>query len=126
MEPRKEIAKAREVWVGYEDHGLLTATVEFDGGGWGQSIGLMIFGSVDETRAEPGHWDRSHANGMAFIKRLLDAFGVDRLDKIRGKTVLVTHTHVEILRIDPLPTEKGKPFDIKGWRESLDREEVPT
>jgi hypothetical protein len=114
----QKIAKARSTFIGFEDHGFLTATVDFDYGGAGQGLGGRAFGSMNE---EDGRWANGHAMGMDYIRRLLLAFGVDSWEQIRGRTVLVTCTWTEIQRIDPLPTEKGEPFDIVEWAESWKR-----
>lgn len=112
--PEQKIAKVRSSFIGFEDHGILSVSLDFDYGGAGQGIAHRCFGSSDESR-DPDGWKVGHEMGMDFIRRLLLAFGVDRWDKIVGRTVLVTASWSEIHRIDPLPTEKGEPLDIDAW-----------
>jgi hypothetical protein len=119
----QRIAKVRSMVLGFEDHGILTATVDFDYGGAGQGIGARCFGSHDESR-DPEGWRRGHEMGMDFVRRLLLACGVSEWDRLKGRTVMVTCTYSEILRIDPLPTEGGEPFDIEAWADSWKRDAV--
>ena len=95
----KELAKITECDVGYEDHGcpFLFCTFEYE-----DSNSRQGFGYIPD---------------MAFILRFLDAVCVDTLQKCVGKTVWVTHTNDEILRVDPLHKKEGKPFIIEDWKE---------
>lgn len=112
MNGEQQIAKITDTFLGFEDHGLLTASVTLTYGGASQSIGHRCFGSVDESRSD---WSRSHERGMDFVRRLLLACGVNRWEQLKGRTVLVTATHCEVQRVDPLPTEHGESFDIVAW-----------
>lgn len=116
MSAEQRIAKIESTFLGFEDHGILTAFVRFDYGGAGQALGPRCFGSTNEGD-EPEKWWDGHAAGMDFIRRVLLACGVDQWEHLKGRTVLVTATYTEIQRIDPLPTERGEPFDITAWAE---------
>lgn len=110
----QKIAKITDTFLGFEDHGILTAFVTFDYGSSGQSLGPRSFGSQDESR-DPDGWEEAHASGMDYVRRLLLACGVDRWEQLKGRTVLVTASHTDIARVEPLPTERGKTFDIGEW-----------
>lgn len=117
--PEKQIAKAKSTFIGFEDHGLLSVSIEFDYGGGGQSIALRPFGCRDESK-DPDAWRRSHEMGMDLIRRLLLVFGVERWEQIPGKTVFVTATWSEIQKIEPLPTEMGLALDLIDWAKSYE------
>lgn len=115
----KEIAKVESTFLGIEDHGILTATVGFKlGSGSYQSTPGYGFDVYNGERADPKPapeypQDRVGSRfGMEFIRRLLEAFGVDEWDKIRGRTVYVLREEPYgfIKGIEPLPTEGGKRF----------------
>ena len=114
----QKIAKVRRAYIGFEDHGFLTVTLDFDYGGAGQGLGSRAFGLDSEKPADRDKWRDGHAMGMDCIRRLLLACGVESWDRIVGRTVLVTANWTEITRIDPLPTETGTPFDIREWVDS--------
>lgn len=121
MATEKRIAKIESSFIGFEDHGLLTASLTFNYGGSGQSIAHRIFGAADETH-EPEGWHRGHEMGMDFIRRLLLACGVNSWERIVGRTVLVTGDWSNVFVVEPLPTERGKAFDIAAWADEWNRE----
>jgi hypothetical protein len=129
-----EIAKAKSTMLGVEDHGILSATVEFDYGGSRQGIPGYTFdtpvkytsfkgkyhdGSTISYGEHYGDLDLENgrvgtAYGMEFIRRLLLAFGVDQWEHIVGRTVFVLKDKGDrygyIKGIRPLPTEGGREF----------------
>ena len=110
----QRIAKVVDSFIGFEDHGWLSVSLTFDYGSARQGLAHRIFGSASEDPSK-SKWDAAHAGGMDYLRRLLLALGVDRWEQVKGRTVLVTCDHTSIDRIDPLPTEHGKAFDIAAW-----------
>jgi len=53
---------------------------------------------------------------ISFLMRLCKCFGVEKLRDIEGKSCWVWATPSNILRIDPLHSKDGTPFDIEEWR----------
>jgi hypothetical protein len=102
-----EIAKIESTFLGYEDHGILTAYIQLQGGSWGQSCGGMMFSW------RPGGGPELFVDaGMAFVSGVLRACGVDNWEKLVGRTVfaLRNRPYEKIINLRPLPTEKGKEF----------------
>ena len=116
----RQIAKAERLFLGYEDHGILTCYVMFDGGGWGQASPGYGFDEYDE---ETKKRVVISSFGLAFIARLLQAFGVDEWNKIKGRTIFVlrhaTDPFGPIVGLHPLPTEKGERFVFNELREQF-------
>ena len=114
----RQIAKADRLFLGYEDHGILTCTVMFDGGGWGQ--GTPGYG-FDEHDEETKSRVVTSPFGLAFIARLMQAFGVDEWNKIKGRTIFVLRQEPfgPIVGLHPLPTEKGKRFVFEELRQQF-------
>lgn len=118
---KQKIGKIIGSFIGFEDHGLLSVSLTFDYGGSVQGIGHRGFGSAsEETGKDPDAWRLPHEMGMDFIRRLLLACGVSEWERIVGRMVFVTADWTSIKRIDPLPTEKGRAFDIEDWVESYE------
>ena len=95
-ERHREIARIESTHLGFEDHGILTAFLQVTYGGAGQGIGGYAITPV----AGP------------YIERTLQACGVDRWERLVGRTVYVVTDKPSgrVLGIEPLPTETGKPF----------------
>ena len=79
----KELAKISKVYLGIEDHGILTMSISFVGadGGWGQGYGGHCFGHHDRNSDE----FIGHPIGAEMIHALLDTFKVDTLEALKGK-----------------------------------------
>ena len=128
----REIAKVENTFLGVEDHGILTATIGFTGnnGSWGQGTpgyGLDAYNG-DRAKKKPAPQypqDRvGTAFGMEFIRRLLQAFGVNQWEDIKGRTVFVVREGGRfgtIVGIEPLPTEGGKAFMFKELEDLADK-----
>lgn len=99
------IAKIKDTFLGYEDHGIITIMLSVDYGGAAQGVGLYDLGSRSRD-AKPGMWDR-------WIKGVLSACGVEQWEKIRGRTIMVLIEGGVPAGIKPLPTEPGKAFWFK-------------
>lgn len=102
-----EIAKIESTFLGYEDHGILTAYIQFTMGSSGQSAGGMMF-----SWRPPGEKEQFADAGMAFVSGVLRSCGVIQWEKLVGRTVFVLREkpYDKIIGLRPLPTEKGKEF----------------
>lgn len=99
----QRIGKVTRAFLGFEDHGFLTATLSFDYGGASQSIPPRIFG----TR-EQGYSDAL----SKFVAAVLDVFSVPDWSMLVGRTCFVIITDSLISGLAPLPTEVGKAVDL--------------
>jgi len=102
----RTIAKATSVSLFREDHGILTLSVGFDYGDKGaQGLGLVSLDVRDPVaeRRVGVEW------AIEYITSVMEAFGVDALEKIKGRTVYVLHREEDpyIAGLEPLPTERG-------------------
>lgn len=104
------IAKVESTFLGVEDHGIFTAMVHVSYGGSGQGIG----GYALDTYAEATKERHGTAYGMEWVRRFLNAAGVDSWEKLPGRTFIVLKDGDEwsgkVVGIKPLPTEKGRQF----------------
>ena len=111
MEYDRTIGKATRASICREDHGILTVDLQFDYGSSGQGIpGYALDGWNREEERREGD-----KRSIEFIAALMEAFGVDRFEDIKGRTVMVLHEEGKsgfggglIVGLEPLPTEKGK------------------
>jgi hypothetical protein len=103
-----EIAKVESTFLGYEDHGILTAYIQLSGGSWGQSAGGLMF----SWRPRGGEGEQFSEAGMAFVSGVLRACGVDTWEKVKGRTVFALREQRfdKIIGLRPLPTENGSEF----------------
>lgn len=91
----KDLGRVEGLDVGIEDHGYFFMWGGFNFGGLRQGFGYII--------------------NEEFIRRFLKVFEVDRLQKCNGRICWVERTHSAILKLIPLPFEKGETFDIEKW-----------
>lgn len=94
----EKIARIDKTFLGFEDHGIFTATLSLDYGGSGQGT--------------PGYALAAHAHD--FIVGILRATGVDSWEKVQGRTVLALldsdSWDANVVGLRPLPTEHGDTF----------------
>ena len=106
-----QIAKVESAFLGFEDHGIFTASLYFDLGGSGQGTPQPCLCVPPDTRGGDRH---GSAVGLEFIMRLLNACGVNEWKRLVGRTVYVLRETGDnygfIKGIRPLPTEPGKEF----------------
>ena len=99
MEKEISLARVDKLDIGIEDHGcfFMFGGFEYEGGGSWQGFGYII----DED----------------FIRGILKAFSVERLQDCNGRLIYVEHTHSEIIKLIPLNFGKSQSviFDIKEW-----------
>jgi len=94
----RTIAKVERTFLGFEDHGILTAFlhVSYGTGGGGQGIGGFDL----------------RVRGGRFLERLLKACGVDSWEQLKGRTFYaLAESYGDVVRgVEPLPTERGERF----------------
>lgn len=84
----KELSIVESIFIGIEDHGILTITLHLTGAetSWGQSYGAYSYGSVSmEDKWAIGGKQRG---GLAFSRTVIAlcrGFGVDNILDIKGK-----------------------------------------
>lgn len=110
------IGKVESTFLGIEDHGILTATVYFNFGGTAQGIEAIVL----HVPGKPV----DHAG--SFIVGLLQAFGVNNWNEVKGRTVWVQKEDEWgfITGIRPLEPEPGTPFVIKEWQDRVTKEDL--
>jgi len=113
----KTLAKVRAAWIGREDHGILTIGIDFDYGSSGQGLpGVALDAWDSDKKRRVGD-----ARSIDYINAILDAFGVDRFDKIQGRTIYALRDpgwNGLIRGLEPLPTEKGARIILSDiWRD---------
>lgn len=96
MTYKEEIARIKDTYLGWEDHGHFIANLSLDYGGAGQGA---------------GNYDlRSGNKAFQFIAGVLSACGVDSWEKVKGRTVFAIVSDGLVRGLKPLPTEPGKEF----------------
>lgn len=76
-------ARIGGTFLGREDHGILTAYVTLEGGGWGQGFG----GYALDTWSEKAKRRVGTAFGLDFIDGVLRVVGVESWEALTGKYV---------------------------------------
>lgn len=79
-ETRIENGMVKSTMLGVEDHGILTAFLHIDGGGWGCGFGGYSFDTYDKSKEKRV----GSAYGTTFIMRVLDVLEVDTWEKLPG------------------------------------------
>lgn len=102
----KEVGKVHSVFMGIEDHGIMTLVLEFDFGGTRQSMGNLLL-----TPESCG----------ALCYDLLLFFGVSTPMEMVGKTLYVLRANpnglIEGLELFPFEEKGGKQFLLAEWLE---------
>lgn len=110
----KELGRIDKVFLGQEDHGILTCFLYFDFGGPAQGFGgyALDTWNEDEKRRE------GTAAGMDLLLRLLETFGVMTLDGIKGRyAYAIRKDHFgSIIGLEIPKPEGGKVFMIEDWQ----------
>src|SRR5262249_57170702 len=100
---KEEIAKIKSTFLGYEDHGILTAFVQLEYGGSGQGAGGYAFDEWDGEKRIFG------SEGMEFVAGVLRACGVDSWEKLPGRPVFAIRDAAgwggSVIGLKPLPTQ---------------------
>lgn len=83
-----QVGVIKSTSLGYEDHGILTASLVVEWPGGGVSVGGFC---LDEPRGREGkdYSRKGTAYGLDHIIWILDTVGVDRWEALVGKTVVV-------------------------------------
>lgn len=81
-----ELMRVKSTSLGYEDHGILTASLHCEGKGSGVSVG----GYTLDDKAPKGSYDRvPTAEGFKLVTEIMKTVGVDTWEKIPGNYVYV-------------------------------------
>lgn len=92
---RREVARCSGFDVGSDDHGGIAMLGAFNYDGGGQGFGYRI--------------------DIEFVQKFLSVFRADRLRQVEGRYCMVTHTHCDILKVEPLLPSDGEAFDVHQW-----------
>lgn len=84
-------ARIRKTFLGIEDHGLLTFTLDLDYGGSGQGFGQYVLGGEFGCKA---------------IRAVLETVGVDRWEDLPGKHVRTDAEWTRIHRLGHIIDER--------------------
>jgi hypothetical protein len=93
------LAKVRDTFLGYEDHGILTASLQLDYGGASQGAGMYDLRTENEM--------------FRFVDGFLQACGVNEWSKLKGRTIFALVEDGLVRGLKPLPMEGGKVFWFK-------------
>jgi len=114
MSDERELGKIDDVNLTIEDHGILTLQIGFDFGGTNQGFG----GYCLDTYNEKTERREGHACGTDFILRILQTFGVSKLDEIVGKPAYALREKgsQKIVGLETPKFDGSKKFLIEDWR----------
>lgn len=113
------IGKITRTFLGIEDHGILTGSLDFDYGGSVQGTSGYMFDHSPHGSDRPV----GHALCAGWIRAVLSACGVNEWDDLVGRTVYVYREDGMIVGIGPLPTERGRIVMFKELAESYRTDE---
>lgn len=118
----EELGKVSEVFLGYEDHGILTMLLDIDFGGSGQGFGGMILSTHDEKSDK----NRGTVAGTDLICRMLDLFHVRDLQKIKGRYVIALREKPmgNIVGLRMPKVDGDREFIVADWRSELELREL--
>lgn len=81
-----QLAKIDSTALGFEDHGILTASLNCSWSGGGISVGGFC---LDQSTGSPDYNRVGTAYGLDHLIRLMETVGVSRWEKIPGQQVIV-------------------------------------
>ncbi|HWB38397.1 MAG TPA: hypothetical protein VHA75_20465 [Rugosimonospora sp.] len=92
-----QVGVIKSTMFGYEDHGILTAYLHFNGDGWGVAVGGYCLDVPGEKLENVYPTERvGTAYGLDHLMALMAVVGVSRWEDLPGKQAIVLYT-------DPLP-----------------------
>ena len=113
----RELGIVESVRLDRECGGALTMWVSFKFHGSGQGFGGFVLDQYDKAKGRRV----GHAAGLDYILRVMDVFGVERLDDIEGKPAYALRASDKwgesIIGIEAPEYEGSKRFTIAEWRE---------
>jgi hypothetical protein len=112
----KQLGKVKKAELFREDREFLTMFVDINFGNVTQGFGGLALDTYDDAR------DRriGTAMGLDFVMRLLDLFGVNKLDDIRGRYVYAVRDFENcgpIIGLELPEPDGGARFMLDEWRE---------
>jgi hypothetical protein len=115
----KELAKVSSIVFGYEGHGILTLSIMLAGKGWGQGFGGLALSQYDKQNDRAG----GTVCGTDFICRILDLFGANTLEELKGRYVYALKEEGNyggsILGLELPEPDGGKQFIISEWQKEV-------
>lgn len=110
----EQIAKIRNVKLGWEDHGIFTCQLDLDYGGSGQGAGGFCLDEPRHDAAGDFIGRFGTAFGMEWVIRLMRACNANDFSEVKGTTLIALREpddyHGKVIGLKPLPTEKGQEF----------------
>jgi hypothetical protein len=83
-----QIGVIKSTRLGYEDHGILTASLGIEWKGGGVSVGGFCLDEPKDREARD-YSRRGTAYGLDYIIRIIETVGVDKWEDLIGKQVVV-------------------------------------
>jgi hypothetical protein len=123
MKIHREICKVTSTFLGFEDHGIFTASIQVDYGNCSQGIGGFVMSTVNEN--DPNRKAIAKPRAADFIIGILRAFGVHSWEQLKGRTVYALFEGDEMrlnakpIGFENLPTEDGERFLFADWQRSV-------
>lgn len=108
----RAIGKIRETFLGFQDHGILTAWLTIEDGLYTQGTPAMM--GFEEPKPGMDYKDpknrQGSAFGMEFVRRIIKAVGVEKWEDLMGRTIVILRDTSDrnIMGIENLPTERGE------------------
>jgi len=90
---------------GFEDHGISFMFADFDYEDYWSNQGF------------------GYCINEEFIKKFIQAFGVEQLHECAGKLIKVEHCSYKITKLTPLSFNAGTEFDIAAWSKKYSKKE---
>jgi len=106
----KTIAKITKAELGFEDHGIFGFNIEF---------------RLTQHMHQATGWYSLEGGSVDFIRHVLQAAGVERWDRLAGRTVFVLREDGIIKGIENLPTEPGNAFIFKEYFDLYAKKPLP-
>lgn len=100
-------ARIRKTMLGYEDHGMLSFTLDLEYGGAGQGAGMYQLDSYDKEKKERVD---THLVGF-MLRRVLKTVGVEKWEDLPGKYIRVKQTHTKVHAIGNVLKDDWFEFD---------------
>lgn len=97
-----ENAKIESTMLGFNEMGIFTCHLDLNYEGYGQGFGSHVLAAKNESKdtSIPINY------GANYIKKLLEAVGVEKWENLKGKYVRVDHSWNKIYRIGHIIKDK--------------------
>lgn len=114
---KRQLGKVTRVEICRDDRRFLTLWLQIDFGGNEQAFGGINLATYDDTKMRAV----GHAAGTDFVLRMLDLFGVNSLDAIKGRYVYALRdTYFDPIHTLEIPkVDGGRRFATEEWRREM-------